>query len=685
MKKADDDLLKEINERLELGIEGWKTNHDLALDDVYFRNGDQWDEKTKNDRENKGRPCLTFNRIESFIDQVVGDQRQGRPSIKVAPAELDMDEGGEQMKIPNLAGENDYEYSQVMSGLIKNIEYRSKAANAYDTAFDNAVGNGFGFWRIVTEYENDGFDQCIKIKRISNPFRVIIDPSAEETVKEDMEWAFIFSWLPIDKYKKEYGKDAFSIVDASTGTTRERWYDKENVRVAEYFRKVPSNYTVALLSNGAVMKLGENEDEIEAAKDKISKMGLNIDKSRKTKGVKVEWMKTDGHNILSKSGDKNNGIKVFPGKYIPVIPVFGKEINIEGEIIYRSVFRHGKDAQRNYNYWRTAATEQVALAPKAPYIGPVSAFKGLENVWKMANRENFSYLPYNDDAAQMPQRQIGAQMPAGALEEAQAADSDLKGTIGIFGAGLGEPSQQRSGKAIFAMQREGDVGTYAFHDNLSKSIEHTGVILSEIIPIVYDSSRVVRIRNDDGTEDSVKINVMDEKGRKLYDLGAAKYDITVKTGPSFTTQRIEAAEAMMEMTRQNPNLWAVLGDLIAQNMDWPGAEEMARRLQKTMDPKLLEKEEEGMQPQITEEMVQQIVQQAVIETKADMEAQFRDREISVKEFDSETKRMSEDTDRMEAEIKMLKDAAASAPDEEMIKDIVAQALAEFMQQTGGMQ
>lgn len=692
-KDEEDKIIVEIQNRMKIAIDGWSTNHRLGLEDVKFRHGDQWSEKDRKDREADGRPTLTFNRMEAFVDQVVGDQRQARPAISVTPIDLNLGDDGKEEKIPNLqlstkqlkslpdepplkeAGDDDYDYSQVMEGLIRNIEYQSKAANAYDTAFDCAVGNGFGYWRVITEYENDGFDQCIKIKRISNPFRVLLDPSAQETCKEDAMWGFLFTWMSKEAYEREYKDYPIATMEAILGTNRENWFDGDNVRLGEYFRRVPVKNTIVLLETGQVMNLGNTEETIKAGRAKIKSMGGKIVKERKSSSYKTEWMKTNGAHILSE-------VKEVPTSYIPIIPVFGKELNIEGEIIYRSLFRHAKDAQRSYNYWRTAMTEQIALAPKAPYIGPASAFAGYEDIWKNANIKNFSFLPFNDKAQLPPQRAIGPQMPQGALAEAQAADMDMKSTIGIFGAGLGEPSNEKSGRAILARQKEGDVGTYAFHDNLAKSIEHTGRILVEMIPRIYDTERVVRIRQVDGSEDSVKINIQDKNGRKLYDLGSARYDVAVKVGPSYTTQRLEAADSLMEMTRNNPNLWSAVGDLIASNMDWPGADEMAKRLKRMIPPELLKDEDDETQPPPSPEQLQAMVMDAAAQmVQQDKETQRQQNEaqaLQIKQFEADTK-------RMEAEVKSLKEVSQGGMmDEEKIKDLIAQAFAEVVSQ-GGIQ
>lgn len=658
--KDEEKVLQEARERRRASNDAWRNNHKLAQEDIDFRDGQQWDDEVSRQRRQEKRPMLTFNRMETFIDQVVGDYRQNRINITVSPAEM----GTVEEKIPNIAGDNDYEIAKVYEGLIRQIEYESKARNAYDTALDHAVGNGFGFFRIVTQYSDDStFNQDIRIKRIRNPFSVGMDPGIQTVTGEDMRYCFIGTWMPGEEFRRVYGEPVGSDDFEVLGENRELWWDGERVRVEEYFRKTSERRKIVLLESGETLDIGV-PSEWQASYRAIEANGGVIVRERVVETHKVEWFKINGMKILE-------GPVEFPSRYIPVVMVPGKEIVKRGETIYRSLIRYAKDAQKNYNYWRTAATELVALAPKAPYVGPLSAFKGLENIWKNANVANMPYLPYNDDASAPPRREVPGTIPTGALEEAQSADYDIKATIGIFEAGLGDQGNEKSGRAIIARQRQSDTGTFVFIDNLAKAIEHCGRILVDMIPRVYDTERVVRIRNEDGTGDFIRINIPAGDG-KLYDLSTGKYDVQVRTGPAFSTQRQEAAETMMNMVSAMPDLMKIIGDKIAANMDWPGADEIARRLRAIVPEEVIRAEngdEDGDQPDITPEQVQMMIAEAVEKAKQDMELQIR-------QFEAETKRIKAvgdiQNDQMENVIK------AGNMDEERVKELVAEAIAEFI-------
>jgi hypothetical protein len=173
------------------------------------------------------------------------------------------------------------------------------------------------------------------------------------------------------------------------------------------------------------------------------------------------------------------------------------------------------------------------------------------------------------------------------LANAQALDSDdIKAVTGIYDASLGARSNETSGRAIMARQREADVGTFDYVDNLSRAMKYQGEILVDLIPKVYDTERAIRILGEDGAEDYVKLNaeVYDtQTGRmvRVNDLSAAKFDVAITVGPSYTTQRMEQAEILMQLA-QNPAIGPMVADLIVKSLDLPGAEEVENRLRKTL-------------------------------------------------------------------------------------------------------
>lgn len=602
--KKYDDILAEAIERFRIANEAESENRELAMDDIRFRNGDQWEENVKQSRFLEGRPTLTINKLEQRIDQVTGDQRMNRMGVVVRPLDstnsyTERVEGG------------NFTLAQLYQGIIKNIEATSNAKSAYDIAFDHACGHGFGFWSIKTEYNDDDTDdQDIKIRRINNSFRVYLDPGAEETTKKDMMWGFITSLVD----KEEYPNAAW---DHGRGEARELWVEGEKVRIAEYFRRVEMDIIIWKTPDGKAIRVKDDDMDI---RDELREKGIEPLKERKAKTYKVEWF------LMSMSGIYEETI--FPSKYIPIIPCYGKELNVDGKTIYRGVIRYAKDPQRIYNYVRTASVEQVALAPKAPWVIEEEQIGNHADLWQTANEKNHAVLPYkNVPGVPPPMRQMPPQPSAGWLAESQMADQDIDASSGMYKASLGAPSNERSGKAINARKIEGDVGVYHYHDNRAMSLQHTYEILVDMIPRVYDTDRVVRIQTVEDQEEMININqeVFDaetEEWIKIYDLSQGKYDITVDVGASYTTQREMAAQSMMEFIQYAPNHADKFMDLIAKNLDWPGADDIAKRLKSTDVP------EEQVQQQI-----QQAVQQAVSQAK-------EDKKFEIEMFKAKTERMS---------------------------------------------
>jgi hypothetical protein len=353
------------------------------------------------------------------------------------------------------------------------------------------------------------------------------------------------------------------------------WFDDDQVMVAEYWTREEVVRKIVALSNGEVVDL----DVFERQRDLFERIGaVVVGSPRSVRSHKVTQRLLTGAEVLETVD--------WAGSYIPIVPVYGDEVNLEGKRHFRSLVRDAKDPQRMVNYWRTTATELVALAPKAPFIGPKGAFTSDAVKWESANAETHAYIEY--DGPTPPQRQAFAGVPAGALQEALSASDDIKAIVGLYDASLGARSNETSGAAINARKLEGDTSTFHFIDNLSRAIRHGGRILLDLIPRVYNTERVVRVLGPDGAAQAapLKTPVMVQGVERIFDLGVGRYDLTVDAGPSFTTRRAEAAEQMTQLIRAYPPAAPVLGDLLAKNLDWPGAAEVAERMKALLPDRL---------------------------------------------------------------------------------------------------
>jgi hypothetical protein len=581
-----DDILREALEAFAAAEANESDNRTAALEDLRFaRLGGawQWPDKVRRQRESEGRPCLTINKMPAFIRQVVNDSRQNKPSISVHPVE-----GG------------DTKTADVMSGLIRSIEGQSNADIAYDTAVDFSATMGFGYIRINLDYAcDDTFDKDIVIRPVPNPFAVYGDPYSQCADSSDWMTAFVIDQMAEAVFKRKYPKAQSS--DFGAGSWESGWCNQseKTARVAEFWKRTEvMRQLVQFTAEGALSVQLAYEDELDARRKQFGSIELVPGARRAVKTYRVKQYVMTAVEILSETD--------WAGRYIPIVPVYGEEVNVEGKRHFRSLIRDAKEPQQEFNYWRTNATELVALAPRAPWVGRKGAFAS-DPRWATANNATHAFLEY--DGPEPPTRTPFNGTSAADLQMAMTASDDMKAVMGLYDASLGARSNETSGRAIMARQREGDVSTFHFIDNLSRAIRHTGKILIDLIPKVYNSERMIRVLGQDGRADMVRIT--DPEGQSdpsadVYNLTVGKYDLAVKTGPSYTTQREQAADMLTELVRANPESAAVLGDLIVENLDIPGGDKAVKRLQAMLPPQAKEAEA-GDDPQAI--AMQQAMQQ----------------------------------------------------------------------------
>lgn len=646
-KARKEALLTRAKDRYKVLEEYWADNRKAAVEAIKFAAGDQWPQPIKEKREKANRPALVLDKLSQYRRQVVNDGRQNRPTIKFRP----VDDGG------------DIKVAEAFQGLTRSILAKSNADEAFDTALDHACGHGFGYFRVLTDYAYPGsFEQEISVKRVRNSISVLLAPhqcadgsDAEDGFVEDQmpKSAFEAKWPNAEKVKfAEFGDDY-----------GDGWLDENTVKVVEYFYKEPTEKTVYLLEDGTTVD--------KEAYDKALLIGPQpaMVKSRLVRSNVVKWCRMTGAEILEEGE--------WAGEYIPIVPVYGTETDINGKVTYSGLTKPGMHGQMLYNFARTAFAERVALTPKAPWVAAVGQTEDNPD-WQTANEENHSVLTYNpvDINGQVqppPQRQSAADIPAGFAQEMQQAEHDIQSALGMYAASLGQQSNEKSGRAIMARQREGDVATFHYHDNLNRAIRHLGRILLDLIPKIYDTKRVVRLLNEDGTTKDAMVapglGMPSAKvdGMEIFDLSAGHYDVETMTGPSFTTKRQESSEAMIELAKGNPNVWMTHGDLIVKAQDWPGADDFAKRTRATMPPPLqqaiAQSEQEGDDPQAQQmqmqlQQMQQQAQQAIQEREQalqqmqaqmqqmEQEAKSKDddralkaRELEIKAYEAKTARM----------------------------------------------
>jgi len=580
-----DGRIEEAKDFLRLCNDSDSNNRAEALDDVKFAAGDQWPVDVQNSRVLEARPCLTINKVDAYIRQICNQQRQQRPRIKVH----------------GMNNESDAKIAEILTGICRHIENQSDADSAYDHAFEYAVKMGWGYWRITTDYvREDSFDQEIYIKPVENPFTVYFDPNSVLPDGSDAERVLITTVISKNVFKKMYPEAEFDqgFSSRGTGDTESEWVTKEDIRIAEYFYTERTKEMLLQLSDGTT----GYSDEI-PAKDVLEAAGITVVDKRETWRKKIKWCKLTAMEILEEGE--------WAGKYIPIVPTYGQEVRVDDKHKKFGLVRMAKDPQRMYNYWSTALTETVALAPKAKWLLAEGQDEGHENEWAMANIKAMPVLRYKQTdiegrPAPAPTRLQPEPPPAGVMTALSGMNADLMAVVGIF-----DPSQlpqgNMSGKALQGQQAQVDMTNFHYYDNLTRSIRHTGRIILDLIPKIYDRERVMRIIGDDGKPEIVTLNQpgTDENGvsKILNDVTVGEYDVVMDTGPGYNSKRQEASESMATILAADPNLMSQIGDLWFRNMDFPGADVIADRLA-TLNPLAKIDDKSPIPPQVQMQLAQ---------------------------------------------------------------------------------
>jgi hypothetical protein len=680
-KGGSEEILTVARSRMKMAMAAFSQTREDELDDLRFYAGSpdnqwQWPADVLQTRGSvqgqtiNARPCLTINKLPQHVHQVTNEQRMNRPGIKVIPAD----------------DKADVDMADVFNGVIRHIEYISDADVAYDTACENQVSYGEGYIRLLTEYcDEDTFDQDIKIGRIRNSFSVYMDPMIQDPTGADAKWCFVTEDMTKTEYERMYPDAAPISTLMSLGVGDQsiaQWIGENTIRIAEYFYIEYEKHTLNLYPGNQTAFTGTPEDKT------LRMMFGKPIRTREADRKKVKWCKINGYDILEE--------REWAGAYIPVVRVVGNEFEVDGQMYVSGLVRNAKDAQRMYNYWVSQEAEMLALAPKAPFIGYGGQFEGYEQQWKTANTNNWPYLEVNPDVTDgqgavlpLPERAQPPMASSGLLQAKAGAADDIKSATGQYNASLGMTSNERSGKAILARQREGDIGTYHYVDNLARAIRHIGRQLVDLIPKIYDTERIARIIGEDGEPDSVKMNpmqeepvkrIVDQEGtliEKIYNPSVGKYDVRVITGPGYATKRQEALESMAQLLQGNPQLWQVAGDLFVKNMDWPGAQDLAKRFKKTIDPKVLADEDDPALAAANQQMEAMAAEmENMFQMLQNVNQSMEAREMQIKQFEADIKAYQAETQRISA--------VQAGMSEQQIQDIAMGVVAAAMESNDNM-
>lgn len=653
--EAAPDIVGEAKDRFQKAQDAYGANRVLAIADTQFvlgdsDNGYQWPEDIRRVRQMEKKPCLTVNVTAQHCNQIINNIRQNRPQCKVLPGDARASKKA----------------AEIYAGMIRGIQAANHADVAHDTAAEHAIYGGEGYWVISTDYESPtSFNQTIKILAVENPQLVFIDPFCGMN-KLKAQWGFLFEDISKEEAKRLYGKGGIDPSTWANGTAR-GWFSDNTVRVAKYYYCEHIEDTLYLLGDGTtVLKSDLMAKEGEEAVKQVESMADLFEQqtggTAKRQTTRVQWKfckLVGGH-------DEPVEPKDWPGSYLPIIQVVGKEVNVNGEIIRKGVVRDLKDPARMVNYSYTGAIETVALQNKIPYIAAQEAIEGHEDEWKGANHSTASVLTFNafDDDGKpipVPKRQEPAVMPAAQVNLLQLSTEQMRAASGQQNSNFGIKSEAASGVGIQRLKVQGETATFHFPDNLARALHDEAVVIIDLIPKVIDIKSVVQLLGIDGKHDRAVLDP-DMSGayaeytaddvKQAFNPNVGKYDVVIDTGPSYQTQRQEGADRMMELAGRNPQLMQIAGDIVMQAMDFPFADKLAERLRKALPANL--QDHDGQQPQIPPQVQQhmeqadalikqlhdalQACQQELAKVKSDDMQKFN--EVLVKAYAAETDRMT---------------------------------------------
>lgn len=601
--KDEAEFLKEARERYQQGCDFDRENRDAGVEDLKFFAGEQWDAAAEKARKEKGRPCLTINRLPQFVAQIVGDIRINRPAIKVRPAE-----------------DADKDLADIREGLIRAIERQSNAQGVYASAGQDQVVCGIGNFRINLEYAaDDAFDQDIMFRRIADPFAVVWDPMILDPTGKDAKWLFVEDSMSKKDFERAYPDQQPSELEIRESG----WTTADTVKITEYWLRKETKVELALLNDGKVVEVNDKN------RAQLSAPGVMV-KTRK--GTKTSWCMylTNGTSILEKPYE-------LPISRPPIFRVPGWEVTIDGKKHRWGLVRFAKDPQRFKNYWRSVQAERLALEPRAPWLintGPGGLDAESVDDFRGAATSGDSVLEWSGQFE--PKRQDPPQFPSALAQEAVINDQDMKDVTGLHDASLGAKSNETSGKAILARQKEGDIASYIYHDNLQGAIREGGLVVNQLIPISHDTARTIRVVGEDEGTKLQRIN--DPNDPNSVDISKGKYDIVVETGPSYSTRRAEAAESMMQFVQAVPAAAQVAGDLIAIVQDWPMADKIGERLKKTLPPNMIDDDDEDLSDE--ERMAkQQAAQQAAQMGQMQQQMQMQSAQLEIEKQAAEVAKL----------------------------------------------
>ena len=611
-------------------------------------------------QQNSKKPRYTFDQVSPIIEQIAGPMERADFDIKVSP----------------LGGNASKETAETYDGLVRNIETVSNAVQIYNAAGRKGVVSGIGGWRVVHDYvTSDSFDQDLKIERISNFVDRVWFGPFEEPDASDAPYAWVLSGMNPEDFKAKHPDRAEMSVDNSR-SDHAYFYKSDVVVTGEFLYKKEIPVELILMSDGQVFEEGE---KYRAVVDELAALGITEIKRRIAHRKCVYSRKFDLNGWLKDGKDDKPKKTVFKD-WLPIVPVLANFDVIDGKVIYYGAVEKLMDPQRVFNYTKSREVEEGALAPREKIVATQKQAAGHEAQWAKLNTSSDPVMFYNPDpeANGPPSKMPGAQINAGLATLSESMRGILSDSAGMHAATMGDNPALQSGVAIDKLQDRGDIGNNKYSTAREIAQRHTGRILVSAIPEIYPPRRQVRILDEDGTTSMVTIGeeVIDNETGQIVvmnDLSQGQYDVACHSGPSFKNRQSETVRALVEIGKVDPEVIAMSGDVLLQNIQAPGMSALARRKRAqlfkagiipmedmTEEEKAQVQAAQAQPPQEDPMMVAARAEEAKAQAdlvdaqtkqaKVQGDIQIKLKELTIKQADLKVRAFQAETDRYKAEI-----------------------------------
>lgn len=623
--EEDEALLKEIVDRTDAFYKDYNQHIERARNFLTFMYVDQWEWQTRRDRENVGRPTMSFNKLTSIIRSALGENRENSPAMTVRAVGKDTSQ----------------EQVDIVDGLLRQIAYDSDADVVYQIALKQQMECGWGSARVVAEYENEkSFKQVLRIKPVLDYQSAFWDTTAQLPDKSDGSYCGIYTVMAMKQFKEyhpEIENPESAIPEGITYFLP--WNTIDSIIVAEMYYKEYKKVKLVELSDGNVLEEKEAEEVIEKQanmpksphSDIMGYEPLTIVNRRECDDYQIKHVKFIRNKILERTD--------YPGKIMPIPYAEGDAVMIDGERIPMPYIADALDTQRLVNYIGSEIAYAFLRARKETVIGTTQNFEGHEDEWRNPDQvEGFLEFEY-DEKGNPPQFIDAKPVNDQYLSVFQSLTQELYNILGWGEEARGMQSNAQSGTAIAQRQTASKKPVNVYTDNNARLIRSIGKIIIDMIPHVYDSERSIMISKSDGSSKAVDINQhagfnvgQDGEYKDVYknDVRTGKFDVQIRVDGSYDEQQIAAMNMFIQLSRSNPAISNLIPDLMAEVSGLENTDKLVERLRTLLPPEILAKEEgKPMPPPQPNPQVQMQQQQMQLEQQK-LQSTARDQDLKEK-------------------------------------------------------